>query len=120
MITETTVPIKEAVIPIPNAFPACPFFVIGKPSKQVAIAEEDPGIPIKTAEIKVPDTPPIQMARSNTKEVSVERPNVIGSNKAIPRVAESPGIAPNTIPNETMAMINRKLTGCRQISNAFI
>ena len=26
---EKTEPMKDAVIPIPNAFPACPFFVIG-------------------------------------------------------------------------------------------
>lgn len=67
---------------------------MGKPSKQVAIAEEEPGIPISTAEIKVPDTPPIQIASSSTNEVSVERPKVTGSSRAIPSVAESPGIAP--------------------------
>ena len=116
--TEPTVPIKEAVMPIPRALPACPFLVMGKPSKQVAIADDDPGIPISTAEMNVPETPPIQMASSRTKDVSVERPKVTGSKRAMPRVAESPGMAPNTMPRETMAIISSRLIGCRQTINA--
>ena len=115
---ENTEPMKEAVIPIPKAFPASPFFVIGYPSKQVAIADDEPGIPIRTAEMKVPETPPIHIARSNTKEVVVERPKVIGSKRAIPSVAERPGIAPNTIPRETIAMMRMRFTGFRQTSIA--
>ena len=118
--TEPTVPIKEAVMPIPRALPACPFLVMGKPSKQVAIADDDPGIPMSTAEMNVPETPPIQMASSSTKDVSVERPKVTGSKRAMPRVAESPGMAPNTIPRETMAIISSRLIGCRQTINALI
>ena len=93
---------------------------MGKPSKQVAIAEEEPGIPISTAEIKVPDTPPIQIASSSTNEVSVERPKVTGSSRAIPSVAESPGIAPNTIPRDTIATIRRRLIGSRHVINALM
>lgn len=107
-----------AVIPIPSALLACPFLVMGKPSKQVAIAEDDPGIPMSTAEMNVPETPPIQMASSSTKDVSVERPKVTGSKRAMPRVAESPGMAPNTIPRETIATISSRLAGCRQTINA--
>ena len=111
---EKTDPMKDAVIPMPRALPACPFCVIGYPSKQVAMADEEPGIPIRTAEMKVPETPPIQIASSRTKDVVVEIPNVIGRRRAIPRVAESPGMAPKTIPRATIAMIRIKLTGCKQ------
>ena len=114
--TEPTVPIKDAVMPMPRALLAWPFLVMGNPSKQVAIAEEEPGIPISTAEIKVPDTPPIQIASSSTNEVSVERPKVTGSKSAIPSVAESPGIAPNTMPRQTIAMISSRLIGCKPVS----
>ena len=83
------------------------------------MAEEEPGIPIRTAEINVPDTPPIQIAKSNTKDVVVESPKVIGNKRAIPSVAESPGIAPNTIPRETIAIMRMRFTGLRQTSIAF-
>lgn len=58
--------------------------------------------------MNVPETPPIQIARSSTNEVSVESPNVTGSSSAIPRVADSPGIAPKTIPSATIAMISTR------------
>ena len=82
------------------------------------MAEEEPGIPIKTAEIKEPDTPPIQMASSSTKLVSVERPKVTGSSSAIPSVAERPGIAPSTMPRATMAKMSRRLMGFKHTSRA--
>ena len=44
--------------------------------------EDDPGIPIRTAEMKDPETPPIQIASSRIKEVSVESPNVTGRRSA--------------------------------------
>ena len=44
--------------------------------------EDDPGIPIRTAEMKDPETPPIQIASSKIKEVSVESPNVTGRRSA--------------------------------------
>ena len=74
--------------------------------------------PLFMSEMKVPETPPIHIARSNTKEVVVERPKVIGSKRAIPSVAERPGIAPNTIPRETIAMMRMRFTGFRQTSIA--
>ena len=83
------------------------------------MTEEEPGIPMRTAEMKVPETPPIQIARSSTKDVVEERPKVIGRSRAIPRVAESPGIAPKTIPKDTMAMMRIRFTGLRQTRMAF-
>ena len=82
------------------------------------MAEEEPGMPMSTAEIKVPDTPPIQMASSMTKEVSVERPKVMGSSRAMPRVADKPGIAPKTMPSATMAKISSRFSGFMQTSKA--
>ena len=80
--------------------------------------EDDPGIPIRTAEMKDPETPPIQIASSKIKEVSVESPNVTGRRSAIPKVALSPGIAPNTIPRHTMPKIIKRLRGFKQSNNA--
>ena len=82
------------------------------------MAEEEPGMPMRTAEMKAPETPPIQMARSRMKEVSEERPKVTGRRRAIPKVAERPGIAPKTMPRLTMAKISRRLIGLRQMSKA--
>ena len=82
------------------------------------MAEEEPGMPMSTAEMKVPDTPPIQMASSITKDVSVERPKVMGSSSAIPSVAESPGMAPKMMPTVTMAKIRIRFSGFRQMSSA--
>jgi hypothetical protein len=118
MITEPRVPMKEATIPMASAFPALPCWVMGNPSKQVAMAEDDPGIPIRTADINVPDTPPIHMASRMIKEVSVDSPNVIGSSNAIPSVADNPGMAPKMIPKVTTPMIRIRLIGCRHKSRA--
>ena len=76
--------------------------------------EEDPGMPISTAEMKEPETPPIQIASSRIKEVSVERPKVTGRRSAMPSVALSPGIAPKTMPRHTIPKIIRRLRGLRQ------
>lgn len=53
-----------------------------------------------------------------TKEVSVERPKVMGSSRAMPRVADKPGIAPKTMPNATMAKISSRFSGFMQTSKA--
>ena len=68
--------------------------------------------------MKEPETPPIQIARSRMKEVSVESPNVTGSRRAIPSVALRPGIAPKTIPRQTMANIIKRFRGFKQSNNA--
>ena len=73
--------------------------------------ELEPGIPISTAEIKVPDTPPIHMAKSTIKEVCVDSPKVTGSSNEIPRVADSPGIAPKIIPTTETPVIRRRFSG---------
>ena len=115
--TDITVPRKEAVIPMANAFDALPFNVIGYPSKQVAIEELEPGMPISTAEINVPDTPPIHIASNTMNEVVVDSPNVTGSSSEIPSVALSPGIAPKIMPTITTPVIRRRLSGCKQVAS---
>ena len=75
-------------------------------------------MPIRTAEMKEPETPPIQIASSSTKLVSVERPKVTGSSNAMPNVALRPGIAPKTMPSATIAKMSTRLMGLRQISRA--
>ena len=82
------------------------------------MADEEPGMPMRTAEIKAPETPPIQMASRRMKEVSEESPKVTGSRRAMPSVAERPGMAPKTMPRLTMAKINSRLTGFKQIRSA--
>ena len=114
-ITEKNVPRNEAVIPTARALWDSPLSVMGYPSKQVAMDEEDPGMPIRTAEINEPDTPPIQIASNRINDVSVDSPNVTGRSSAIPSVAERPGIAPNTIPRHTIPNISRRLIGLRHI-----
>ena len=80
--------------------------------------EEAPGMPIRTAEMNVPDTPPIHTASSRMKEVSLARPKVTGSSSAMANVAERPGMAPKTMPMQTMAKISSRFSGCRQVSSA--
>ena len=53
------VPRKENTVPTPSALYACPFFAIGLPSKQVATEAGVPGMLMRIAAIRPPDTAPM-------------------------------------------------------------
>ena len=52
-------PKKELTMPIPKAFPACPFTAIGCPSNVVAMDDAVPGMLRRMAEIKPPEQDPM-------------------------------------------------------------
>ena len=94
------VPRKEKTIPIPRAFPACPFAAIGCPSRQVAMEAGVPGIFSKIAEIRPPEIPPIYNAIRTEIPCVAAILYVTGRNMAMAMVAVSPGIQPKMIPTK--------------------
>jgi hypothetical protein len=83
---------KEAIIPMAKAFPAFPFLVIGYPSKQVATAEGDPGIPSSTEPMKAPEQPPIQRLRRKMIADPDSMVYVNGMKRMTANVPLSPGM----------------------------
>ena len=94
-------PQNENTMPIPNAFPASPRLAIGDPSKQVATEEGVPGILIKIAEIRPPETPPTYKPINSEIAAVISMPKVSGMQSATAMVAVKPGMEPKIIPTTT-------------------
>ena len=78
----------------------------------------EPGMPMSTAAMKEPDTPPTYMATSMEKLSSVLRAKVMGRIRVMPRPPERPGMAPRIQPTTPQTSIIRKFMGWSRISNA--
>ena len=92
-------------MPTPIALPASPRLAIGAPSKQVATEEGVPGMLIKIAEIRPPDTPPTYKPINSEIAAVISMPKVSGMHSATAIVAVRPGIEPKIIPTTTPSEI---------------
>ena len=78
----------------------------------------EPGMPISTAAMKEPETPPTYMATSMLKLRCVSRAKVIGSIRVMPRPPDSPGIAPRMQPITAQISIMIKFMGWNKMPKA--
>ena len=97
-IKDITPPTTLDTAAIPNAFPACPFWAIGKPSNAVAAAGGAPGALMSIAVIDPPNVPPQYKAAIAAIAWLGSRYIVKGNSKAIAIPELKPGKAPIRTP----------------------
>ena len=97
-IAEATPPRAENATAAPIAFPACPFCVMGYPSKQVGAFSGAPGILNRIAVIAPPKTPEQYITAKSIIACSGCMDMVNGRTTAPSVSILTPGIAPKSMP----------------------
>ena len=96
-------PIAELVTAAPIARPACPFFVIGNPSKTVAALTASPGVFRSIAVIEPPTSLTACAPSKSPNAAAGSMTKVNGMSTARLKVPDTPGKMPTTMPMRTPA-----------------
>ena len=109
-------PRKDDQMPSQTARPGWPFWVIGKPSKVVVIADGVPGMPISAAVIAPPAEPPTYTPVIVARPCSGSSPKVKGSTMMMVMVMVTPGSAPPIKPTRVPRNSGTRYFRCRMFS----